>query len=208
MGSKPLRKSYSNAIRWDLFPILNSMVKLLYPPYLAQFPPEENMNPGLRMRQARERLELTYRDVERASYEMAARWGRPEFIMHISRLADIENRDVVPGLHKLYTLAAIYRLKPAEILGWYDVPIEECFHDGTNFPVPRTHVMAAPTALRIPMTFDSAFDPWRTPLLRAGSIVQVDGTVRKIENSEWATEHDRPMHFVEDRDGYRCGWFY
>lgn len=203
------------------------------------------MNPGLRLRQARERLGLTYRDVERASYEIAARRGRPEFIMHISRLADIENRDVVPGLHKLYTMAAIYRLSPVEILGWYDVPIDECFHDGTSFPVPRTHLMAAPTVLRIPMKFDPAFDPRRTellsrmvekwghfegvltnghsrytygyigmcdrrmvPLLRPGSIVLVDGTVRKIENSEWTTEHDRPMYFVEVRDGYRCGWFY
>ncbi len=48
------------------------------------------MAPGLRLRQARERLGLTYRDVERASYELASRRGRPEFVLHISRLADIE----------------------------------------------------------------------------------------------------------------------
>jgi transcriptional regulator with XRE-family HTH domain len=64
--------------------------------------------PGLRLRHARERLGLTYREVERASYEVAARRGRPEFILHISRLADIENRNVVPSLYKLYSLAAIY----------------------------------------------------------------------------------------------------
>lgn len=63
------------------------------------------MQPGLRLRLAREKLGLTYRDVERASYELAALRGRPDFILHISRLADIENRGVVPGLHKLYTLA-------------------------------------------------------------------------------------------------------
>ena len=50
------------------------------------------MLPGLRLRQSRERLGLTYRDVERASFELAARRGRPELILHISRLADIENR--------------------------------------------------------------------------------------------------------------------
>jgi len=59
------------------------------------------MIPGLRLRQVRERLGLTYRDVERSSFELAARRVRPEFILHISRLADIENRGVVPGLHKL-----------------------------------------------------------------------------------------------------------
>ncbi len=123
------------------------------------------MDPGLRLRQARERLGLTYRDVERASYEVAERRGRPDFVIHISRLADIENRGVVPGLHKLYTLAALYRLNPLEILRWYDVPLEECFHDGSSFAVPETHLMAAPRSLRIPMRFDPAFDPQRTELL-------------------------------------------
>jgi hypothetical protein len=52
------------------------------------------MLPGLRLRQARERLGLTYRDVERASYELAARRGRPDFIIHISRLADFENGEL------------------------------------------------------------------------------------------------------------------
>jgi len=123
------------------------------------------MLPGLRLRQARERLGLTYRDVERASFELASRRGRPEFILHISRLADIENRSVVPSLHKLYTLAAIYRLNPLEIFGWYEVPIQECFGDGIDFPVPQTHLMAPPTSLRVPIRFDPAFDPNRTEFL-------------------------------------------
>src|SRR5260370_15055093 len=46
------------------------------------------------------------------------------------------------------------------------------------------------------------------PLLRPGSIVLVDVSVHQIEDQEWSNEHDRPMYFVELRDGYRCGWFY
>jgi transcriptional regulator with XRE-family HTH domain len=115
------------------------------------------MLPGLRLRQVRERLGLTYRDVERASHELAERRGRADFTLHISRLADIENHGVVPTLHKLYTLAAIYRLNPLDIFRWYDVPIEECFHDGMSCPVPQTHLMAAPTSLRTPIKFDPAF---------------------------------------------------
>jgi transcriptional regulator with XRE-family HTH domain len=112
------------------------------------------MHPGLRLRQARERLGLTYREVERASYELAARRGRSEFILHISRLAEIENRGVVPGLHKLYSLAAIYHLSPQDILRWNDVPLEDCFHDGGAVQSPQTHLLAPPTSLRIPMRFD------------------------------------------------------
>lgn len=203
------------------------------------------MLPGLRLRQARERLGLTYRDVERASFELASKRGRPEFILHISRLADIENHEVVPTLHKLYTLAVIYHLDPHEIFRWYEVPLDEFFGDGTEFPAPRTHLMAPPVSLRIPVRFDPAFDPRRTeflsrmverwghfegvltngngrhrygyiglsdrrmvPLLRPGSIVLMDVSVHQIEDQEWSTEHDRPMYFVELRDGYRCGWFY
>ncbi len=133
------------------------------------------MLPGLRLRQTRERLGLTYRDVERASYELASRRGRPEFILHISRLADIENRGVVPGLHKLYTLAAVYRLNPLEMHFYGYIGMS---------------------------------DRRMMPLLRPGSIVLVDGSVRKIDDGDWMTEHDRPMYFVEVRGGYRCGWFH
>ena len=123
------------------------------------------MVPGLRLRQVRERLGLTYRDVERLSFELAARRGRPDFILHLSRLADIENRNVVPSLHKLYTLAVIYHLNPQELFAWYDVPIEGCFEDGVNFPSPQTHRMAPPSSLRVPLRFDPAFDPRRTDFL-------------------------------------------
>jgi transcriptional regulator with XRE-family HTH domain len=203
------------------------------------------MLPGLRLRQVRERLGLTYRDVERASYELASRRGRPEFILHISRLADIENHNVVPGIHKLYTLAVVYHLDPLQLCGWYEVPVDDCFADGSTFPSPQTHLMAPPKSLRVPIRFDPSFDPRRTeylsrmverwgrfegtltngnghycygyigsadrrmvPLLRPGSIVLVDTTWRQIEDECWATEHDRPLYFVDVRDGYRCGWFH
>lgn len=123
------------------------------------------MLPGLRLRQVRERLGLTYRDVERISYELAARRGRPEFVLHISRLADIENHDVVPSLHKLYTLAVAYHLSPLDLLSWYEVPLEECFEDGVSFPSPHTHKIAPPTSLKVPLRFDPGFDPRRTDFL-------------------------------------------
>ena len=44
------------------------------------------------------------------------------------------------------------------------------------------------------------------PLLRPGSFVQIDQRVRKIRPAHWRTEHDRPIYFVELRDGYACAW--
>jgi len=45
------------------------------------------------------------------------------------------------------------------------------------------------------------------PLLRPGSTVLIDTTLRRIEDAEWSSEYDRPMYFIEIRNGYRCGWF-
>jgi hypothetical protein len=46
------------------------------------------------------------------------------------------------------------------------------------------------------------------PILRPGSIVLVDTSVRRIADIDWSSEYDRPMYFVEVREGYRCGWFH
>lgn len=200
--------------------------------------------PGLRLRQTREALGLTYRDVEKASYQIAVSRGRPDFILHISRLADIENRGVVPSLHKLYSLATILHLDPLEISNWYEAPFGQAFYDGASFPPARTHLSASllppvvshakeptpgsektellqqrpTTAVPMPHVESSGNGQYRygyvglsdrrmVPLLRPGSTVLIDTTLRRIEDTEWSNEYDRPMYFVELRNGYRCGWF-
>jgi transcriptional regulator with XRE-family HTH domain len=98
---------------------------------------------GLRLGQAREALGLTYRDVQEASSEIAVKRGRRDFIVHISRLADIENRNVIPNLYKLYSLAVIYHMKPLEIVSWFEAPLRETIWDENHFPPPRTHLSDA-----------------------------------------------------------------
>ena len=95
------------------------------------------MFPGNYLRQVRERLGLTYRDVEQASYELAERHGRPEFIIHISRLADFENSSVLPSLHKLFTLCSVYHLDFQELCRWYGVPLADIFGATTSQAPPR-----------------------------------------------------------------------
>src|ERR1700752_1178383 len=120
--------------------------------------------PGLRLRQAREALGLTYREVEQASYELAAKRGRPDFVLHISRLADIENRNVVPSLHKLYSLATIYHLNPLEISGWYEAPFQQTFEDGAAFPAPYTHLHEFPVSFAMNAETGSQIGPDHTGL--------------------------------------------
>jgi transcriptional regulator with XRE-family HTH domain len=201
------------------------------------------MLPGTLLRQARERLGLTYRAVEIASFELASRRGSAEFIIHISRLAAIENEGTIPTPHRLYSLAAIYHLNFIDILNWYNVPVDCIFADGLEVSARYTHLASPPNSLRLPMRFDPAFDPRRTellnrmveswkevegilfyknkgylygyvgsedhmmePMLRPGTLVLIDPMQRCIKNSGWNNEFERPIYFVDIRDGYRCSW--
>ncbi len=44
------------------------------------------------------------------------------------------------------------------------------------------------------------------PILMPGSLVLVDETKRKIVNGGWGNEFERPIYFLEHRDGYSCCW--
>ena len=44
------------------------------------------------------------------------------------------------------------------------------------------------------------------PMLRPGSFVQIDPRVRKVQPTRSRTEVDRPIYFVELREGYACAW--
>jgi transcriptional regulator with XRE-family HTH domain len=202
------------------------------------------MDPGFRLRQIRERLGLTYRDVERASLALSRLHARAQFTVHISRLADIENSGVIPTLHKLYALAVIYHLNPLEISSWYQIPLDRFLHDAISFAAPRTHLMASPDVLPGHEKISPSYVPDATeflapnvatytgienilsnghgrhrygciglrdrrmePILRPGSLVLVDVSVRRLQEGQWSNEYDRPIYFVELHDGYRCGWF-
>jgi hypothetical protein len=44
------------------------------------------------------------------------------------------------------------------------------------------------------------------PLIRPGSLVQIDAAQTKISPFPWKTDFDRPVYFTELRDGYVCSW--
>lgn len=44
------------------------------------------------------------------------------------------------------------------------------------------------------------------PLLLPGSFVQVDETLRKVEEGPWRSEYERPIYFLETREGFVCSW--
>jgi transcriptional regulator with XRE-family HTH domain len=44
------------------------------------------------------------------------------------------------------------------------------------------------------------------PILQPGSFVQVDESRRRVTERQWRSEYERPIYFVETRDGFTCCW--
>ena len=203
---------------------------------------------GLNLRNLRERLGLTMREVEGSSFRIAERHGNDEFAICPSRLSDIETKGLVPSVYRLYSLSVIYRCDFREILAWYGIDLSLSAGDlQLNLP-PKSHfeetLQSTPT-VAMPTRLDPAFDPRRTaslsrmveqwglvplaylsklssdkftygylgsedftmyPLLPPGTFLQVDESRTKIIQGMWRSELERPIYFVETREGYTCCW--
>jgi transcriptional regulator with XRE-family HTH domain len=137
------------------------------------------MDPGLRLKNIREGLGLRYRDVAHAANIIAKRRKSSDFAIGLSRLADIENRGVMPSLHRLYSLCAIYRIDFEEVLEWYGVPLGEIWADATTVQPPNTHPIdiydPKQAWVRLPLQIDPGVDFNKTQFL--SRIVQRWGKV-------------------------------
>jgi transcriptional regulator with XRE-family HTH domain len=124
---------------------------------------------GQRLKRVRERLDLRYRDVEEASVKIADRHNNSEFILGLSRLADIENKGTVPTLYRLYSLCAIYRLDPYEVMGWYGIDLSMLAADAALVEVERTHTIGFTDnghgTVQVPLALDPGLDLRKTSYL-------------------------------------------
>jgi hypothetical protein len=44
------------------------------------------------------------------------------------------------------------------------------------------------------------------PILHPGTFVQVDESKRVVVEGQWRSEYERPIYFVETREGFTCCW--
>jgi transcriptional regulator with XRE-family HTH domain len=132
---------------------------------------------GLKLKRARERLKLTYREVVRYSQQIARRHGSQEFTIALSRLSDIENRGLVPTIYRLYSLCAIYRLDVNEVLRWYGVSVDELPSEAMRIGLEETHPLrfVATPNVTVPGALDREIDLGETSLL--GHLVRRWGKV-------------------------------
>ena len=131
-------------------------------------------DPGQKLRRIRERLNLRVRDVELASLKIADKYKNDDFAVLINRVSEIENRGLVPTVHKLYSLCAIYRLDFQQVLEWYGISLSALPVDATAVDVPQTHMLSfhsnggvtsGSSEALLPLALDPGLDPRKTTYL-------------------------------------------
>jgi transcriptional regulator with XRE-family HTH domain len=124
---------------------------------------------GQKLKRIRERLRLKYRDIEEASLRIAEARQNDEFVVALSRLADIENKGTMPSIYRLYSLCAIYRLDLDEVLSWYGVAADQLAADSSLIELPRTHMVGfssrRQSEVQAPVALDPGIDVSKTEFL-------------------------------------------
>jgi len=208
------------------------------------------LRPGEQLRELRNRLGVTTREVEEFSRKISDDFGNEEYYISNAWLTQLENKNSIPSIYKLFSLSVIYRTRFVDLLEVFGVSLDASARYQTSLPLQNTHLASldAPDparAVTFPVRFDKNFSLDRTsliarmvevwgevpialiqkldvrhcqygyigmqdytmyPLLRPGSFVQIDSRASRSPASDWRTEFDRPIYFVELRDGYACAW--
>jgi hypothetical protein len=72
-------------------------------------------------------------------------------------------------------------------------------------PVPLSFLSQL-TSSKYTYAYVGSEDRTMYPLLLPGSFIQIDESRSKVEPGGWRSEFERPIYFVETRDGYSCCW--
>jgi transcriptional regulator with XRE-family HTH domain len=229
---------------------MESLIVLSSAPFQFQIGFSLIMRPGDQLRELRNRLGVTTREVEEFSRTIAEDRQNEEFYISNAWLTQLENKNSVPSIYKLYSLSVIYRTKFNDLLGVFGIDLNATSRFQLALPLQNTHLTAFETpdsekSITFPVRFDKSFNLETTslisrmvevwgeipiallqrldvrhcqygyvgiedftmyPLLRPGSFVQIDSHTSRMQQSEWRTELDRPIYFVELREGYACSW--
>ena len=211
---------------------------------------EAKLSAAEQLKEFRNRLGITIREVEDYSRRIAEAEANEEFIISNAWLAQLENRQSVPSIYKLYSLSVIYRIKFTDLLMIFGIDPEKISKHRALLPLPQTHltelaVYDEDRQVAFPVRFDPGFNAGMTnllsrmvevwgevpialirnldvrnslygyigltdytlsPILRPGSFVQIDDRQTTVRKPPWRTEFERPIYFVELRNGYLCSW--
>ena len=175
------------------------------------------MRASNKLKALRNKCNVTVREVEQASRRIAEAKDDKKYCISNSWLAQLENGISAPNIWTIFSLCAIYRITIREFLQLYEVDTNE---------IDKYAVIANP---HLTLLQPNADDPEQLaqsgnddkqhvyghigladytmyPLIRPGAMVEIDTTQDKPPANSWKNEFERPIFFIELRDGYACGW--
>lgn len=136
--------------------------------------------PGDQLRELRNRLGVTTREVEEFSRRLAENSGNEEFYISNAWLTQLENKDSVPSIYKLFSLSIIYRTRFEDLLAIFGIDLGDSARYQLEVPLANTHLVAFespnPAAgVTFPIRLDRSFSVDKTSLV--SRVVEVWGQV-------------------------------
>src|SRR5580693_10749394 len=96
---------------------------------------------GKRLKAWREKLHLSTREVQAMSRQIASEKQNEEFFLSHNWVTDIENGRFRPGMFRMYSISAIYKLKYTEVASYFGLQIADLRRDSASIQLPRTHLL-------------------------------------------------------------------
>ncbi len=140
----------------------------------------DRLRAGEQLKELRNRLGITTREVEVYSRKIAESEANEEYYVSNAWLTQIENKISIPSIFKLFSLSVIYRAKFNDLLLFYGVDLDKIAKYQLSMPLARTHmanleVYDNDRSVSFPVRFDPSFKPDRTSLL--SRMVEIWGEV-------------------------------
>jgi transcriptional regulator with XRE-family HTH domain len=135
---------------------------------------------GEHLRELRNRLGVTTREVEEYSRIIADDRQNEEFYISNAWLTQLENKSSVPSIFKLYSLSVIYRIKFNDLLGLFGVDLTASGRYRFEMPLQNTHLASfeppdPERSVTFPVRFDKSFSLDKTSLI--SRMVEIWGEV-------------------------------
>lgn len=135
---------------------------------------------GDQLRELRTRRGITTREVEEYSRIIADDHHNEEFYISNAWLTQLENKNSIPSIYKLFSLSIVYRIKFSDLLEIFGVDLSAGSRYQAAFPLQNTHLVSLETPdpekpIMFPVRFDKGFDPSQTGLI--SRMVEVWGEV-------------------------------
>ncbi len=138
------------------------------------------MRPGDQLRDIRNKLGLTTREVEEFSRNISEDCNNEEYYISNAWLTQLENSSSVPSIYKLFSLSVIYRTKFNDLLSVFGVDLNASAAYQLALPTANTHLASLEPpdpekSITFPVRFDKGFNLEKTSLI--SRMVEVWGEV-------------------------------